>query len=228
MGADDAAAAQPEPGAVWCILVAAGSGRRFGGAKQFRRLAGRRVVDLAAATASACCDGVVVVMPPGSQEPLPPGVLGAVGGETRSASVRAGLAEVPDAAQVVLVHDAARPLASAALFGRVVAAVRAGAAAAVPVVEVVDSVRRVGAGPLDRSDLRAVQTPQGFDAAVLRRAHADGGEATDDAALVEDVGGVVELVEGERENLKLTEAVDLVVAEALLAHRDAAGGDSSA
>ena len=149
------------------------------------------------------------------------------GGATRSASVRAGLAAVPDGAAVVLVHDAARPLATEALFERVVAAVRAGAAAAVPAVPVVDTIRRLDGGVVDRDLLRAVQTPQGFDAAVLRDVHRTEPDASDDAGLVEAAGGHVELVEGERENLKLTDPIDAVVAEALLAARSgfADGGD---
>lgn len=214
---------------VWCIVVAAGSGSRFGGAKQFEVLAGDRVVDRSVATAAACCDGVVVVLPPGAATgDAPPGVDRAVaGGASRSASVRAGLEALPSEARVVLVHDAARPLAGEQLFRRVVDAVRAGAAAVVPVVDVIDTVRSVDGGVVDRTRLRAVQTPQGFDAATLRRAHAAGGDATDDAGLVEAIGAQVTLVDGERTNLKLTEPADLVVAEALLAERDRVGGDSS-
>jgi 2-C-methyl-D-erythritol 4-phosphate cytidylyltransferase/2-C-methyl-D-erythritol 2,4-cyclodiphosphate synthase len=208
-------------GDVWCIVVAAGSGRRFGGAKQFGLLAGRRVVDRSVEVAAGCCDGVVVVLPAaaiGTADAVVPGASAVVpGGTTRAESVRAGLAAVPDGAAVVLVHDAARPLATPSLYGRVVAAVRDGAAAVVPAVPVVDTVRSVGTGGVvDRELLRAVQTPQGFPADGLRAAHAAGGEATDDASLVESAGGRVELVEGERTNLKLTGPEDLVVAEALL------------
>lgn len=214
-------------GEVWCIVVAAGAGRRFGGAKQFELLAGERVLDRSVAAARAACDGIVVVMPPDATgDDVPPGVVAAPGGPTRSASVRAGLAAVPRSAQVVLVHDAARPLASPELFERVVAAVRAGATAVVPAVEVVDSVRRVGGGPVDRTELRAVQTPQGFAAGALRAAHAGGGDATDDATLVEAAGHRVVLVPGERTNLKLTDPVDLDLAAALLARVDRGGGDS--
>src|SRR5438132_4449459 len=93
-------------GAVWSIVVAAGSGTRFGGPKQFASLLGRRVLDWSVAAAAAVSDGVVVVLPPDRLEP------GAVaGGATRSASVRAGLAAVPTAADVIVVHDAARPVA---------------------------------------------------------------------------------------------------------------------
>jgi len=206
---------------VWAIVVAAGRGSRFGGTKQFGPLGGRRVVDWCLAAAGASCDGVVVVMPADALEP------GAVaGGATRSASVRAGLAAVPASAEVVVVHDAARPLAGADLFERVVAAVRGGADAAVPGLALGDTVKRVRDGwvqeTLDRGTLVAVQTPQAFRAAVLRQAHADGGDATDDAALVEAGGGVVAVVAGDPRNLKITGPDDLVVAAALLARRRSA------
>jgi 2-C-methyl-D-erythritol 4-phosphate cytidylyltransferase len=116
---------------------------------------------------------------------------------------------------VVLVHDGARPLADTALFSRVIAAVRAGADAVVPVVPVVDTIRSLDGGAVDRSRLVAVQTPQGFRAEALRAAHRGGGEATDDATLVEAIGGKVVLVDGDRRNLKITEPDDLVVARAL-------------
>ena len=141
------------------------------------------------------------------------------GGTTRSESVRAGLAATPDDADVIVVHDAARPLATGALFSAVTTAVVGGADGAVPVVAVTDTIRRTDSGTLDRSRLRAVQTPQAFRADVLRRAHLGGAEATDDAALVDAVGGKIRLVEGERGNLKITEPGDLAVAEALLAAR---------
>jgi 2-C-methyl-D-erythritol 4-phosphate cytidylyltransferase len=115
----------------------------------------------------------------------------------------------------VLVHDSARPLATAELYGRVVEALNAGAAAVVPVVPVADTIRRVAGGVVDRADLRAVQTPQGFRADVLRAAHAAGGDATDDAGLVEALGHPIVMVEGDPVNRKITTADDLVVARAL-------------
>lgn len=125
-------------GEVWAIVVAGGSGTRFGGAKQFEDLAGRRVLDWAVAAARSVCDGVVTVLPADRLE------AGArAGGASRSASVRAGLAAVPAAAEIVVVHDAARPLAGGELFERVVAAVRDGAAAAVPVLAITDTVKRL-------------------------------------------------------------------------------------
>ena len=146
-------------------------------------------------------------------------VIVTTGGSTRSESVRAGIAEVPEDAEVIVVHDAARPLAGDALFAAVTAAVVSGADGAVPAVPVTDTIRHTDSGPLDRSQLRAVQTPQAFRADLLRRAHASGGEATDDAALVEAAGGKVRLVDGEPDNIKITAPGDLHVAEALLAAR---------
>ena len=204
-------------------MVAAGTGTRFGGAKQYAALGARRVLDHAIEVAVSRSDGVVVVTPPdGAESPASAidGVDAVVsGGATRSASVRAGLAAVPDDAEVVVVHDAARPLAGADLFDATVAAVRAGADGAIPAVPVTDSLRHRSAGPVDRDELVAVQTPQAFAATTLRAAHAAAPEATDDAAVVEAVGGRIELVAGDRWNLKITEPDDLVVAAALLAAR---------
>lgn len=149
-------------------------------------------------------------------------VVVTAGGATRSESVRAGIAAVPDEAEVIVVHDAARPLATGALFTAVTSAVAAGADGAVPVVPVTDTVRHTDNVPLDRSRLRAVQTPQAFRADALRRAHEEAPEATDDATLVESTGGKLSLVDGEPDNLKITTPGDLGVAEALLAARSAA------
>lgn len=219
------AMAGEESAAVWCVVVSAGSGTRFGGPKHLADLAGSTVLDRSVATASATCDGVVVVLAPGAEGPVSGASSVVGGGSSRSESVANGLAAVPEDAAVVLVHDAARPLASPALFERVIAAVRSGADAVVPVVSVIDTIRHVRNGTVDRDELRAVQTPQGFRAAVLRSAHAGGGQATDDASLVEATGGTVVLVDGERWNMKITEPTDLAVAAALVAG-DAAGGDS--
>jgi len=127
------------------------------------------------------------------------------------------LAAVPTSAEVILVHDGARPLADDGIYSGVVSAVRSGADSAVPAVPVTDTIRRHGGGVVDRSELAAVQTPQGFSAGILRAAHASGREATDDATLVEASGGTVVLVPGDPRNLKLTTPEDLLVAEAFLA-----------
>jgi 2-C-methyl-D-erythritol 4-phosphate cytidylyltransferase len=177
------------------------------------------VLARAVVSAAAVSDGVVVVVSAKRRTEVS-GVLSAVGGveaivdggATRSASVRCGLAAVPDDAGVVLVHDGARPLATPGLFRRVADAVLAGADAVVPGVPVTDSLRTAGGGVVARDGVIAVQTPQGFSADSLRAAHAGGGEASDDATLVEAAGGTVVVVEGEPANLKITRPADLDLA----------------
>jgi 2-C-methyl-D-erythritol 4-phosphate cytidylyltransferase len=204
----------------WAIVVAAGGGSRFGAAKQFSSLGGETVLDRSVGVARSACDGVIVVLPADAAWDAPAGVERAAGGATRSDSVRAGLALVPADADVVVVHDAARPLASARLFERVVRAVAGGADGAVPALPIADTVKRVDGDrvveTVARDALVGVQTPQAFRAEVLRAVHRVGGVDTDDAALVEAAGGSVVIVEGERRNLKLTLADDLALAEALL------------
>ena len=208
-------------GAVWGIVVAAGRGDRFGAPKQFCDLAGTRVVDRSVATASAVCDAVVVVLPDAMEWDGAPVVAAVVGGATRSESVRAGLGAVPDDVDVIVVHDAARPLASRDLFAAVIAAVRDGADAAVPGVSVADTLKRIDGvdvvATVARDDLVAAQTPQAFRASALRAAHANADDASDDAALVEAFGGRVVVVTGETANLKITTPADLVVAAVSLA-----------
>jgi 2-C-methyl-D-erythritol 4-phosphate cytidylyltransferase len=195
---------------VWAIVVAAGSGERFGGPKQFELLGERTVVDHAAAVAREVADGVVIVVP-GDRVAAPDEVAG---GATRSESVRLGLAAVPPEADVIVVHDGARPFASAALYRAVIAAVQAGADGAVPgidvsdTIKVVDDARTVVSTP-DRATLVAVQTPQAFRGTILRAAHAGSAEGTDDAALVEHAGGRIVVVPGEADNRKVTVAADL-------------------
>ena len=219
---------------MWAIVVAGGSGRRFGSRKQFLPLAGRQVAAWSVRAARSVADGVVLVVPAdtASDEGLPkPGASGdagfgathvVTGGATRSASVRAGMAAVPMDADIIIVHDAARPLAGVSLFAAVVEAVRTkGVDGAIPVVPVSDTLKRVEDGRIvetvSRDGLVAIQTPQAFVAAALRAAHVDGGEATDDAGLLEASGLVVGTVEGDPRNLKLTRPEDLALAEALLA-----------
>lgn len=201
-------------------MVAAGSGSRFGGPKQYAPLAGRRVLDWSIDAARSVADGVVLVVAADAEDADEPAVDAVVvGGATRSASVRAGLAVVPSDAGVVLVHDAARPLATHSLFRAVVDAVLSGVEVAVPVVPVFDTVTDMAGNNLDRDAMRAVQTPQGFAAATLRSVHSAAPEATDDAGLVLGGGGRLRQIQGERWNLKITEAEDLLVAETLLEHR---------
>jgi 2-C-methyl-D-erythritol 4-phosphate cytidylyltransferase/2-C-methyl-D-erythritol 2,4-cyclodiphosphate synthase len=205
---------------VWAIVVAGGTGNRFGRPKQFETIAGVTLLGLSAQMARAHCDGVVVVLPAGRD--VPPDVDAdrvVEGGDTRSASVRSGLAVVPVEASVIVVHDAARPLATSALFAAVIEPVLDGADAALPGTPLADTVRRIGGGTVDRNELLAVQTPQAFAAAVLRQAHASGADASDDAALVEQAGGEVVVVPGETTNLKVTHPEDLLVAEAIVRGR---------
>ena len=226
---------------VWAIVVAAGEGNRFGGAKQFQPLGDRCVIDWAVHGAARCCQGVVVVLPEArtvgddawAPSPVPSGcgggeVVVVAGGVLRSDSVRCGLSRVPGDAAIVLVHDGARPLAGDSVFTRVIQAVRDGADAAVPVIDLTDTIRRRSGGIADRSEFVAVQTPQAFRADVLRAAHTAGADATDDATLVEASGATVTMVAGDSRNLKITEPHDLAVAEVLLraGHgSDPAGGD---
>jgi 2-C-methyl-D-erythritol 4-phosphate cytidylyltransferase len=210
-------------GTVWAVIVAAGDGRRFGRQKQFATLGGKLVVAWSIAAARPNVDGLVLVVPPDrlADVAVHAGAdLVVAGGASRSESVRAGIGVVPVDAEVILVHDAARPFATPELFGAMVAAVRSGHIAAIPGVPVLDTIKRVADGvvvaTLDRAELVAVQTPQAFRADALRAAHASGHEATDDAALLEAAGYAVVVVEGELSNRKLTDAGDLDLFEHLV------------
>ncbi|MHB8682259.1 MAG: 2-C-methyl-D-erythritol 4-phosphate cytidylyltransferase [Acidimicrobiales bacterium] len=201
------------------MVVAGGGGERFGGPKQFAMLAGRPLVAWAVDAARPVSEGVVVVLPADRLGSAYSADVAVAGGESRSDSVRAGLAQVPHDAEVIVVHDGARPLASAALFRAVVRAVAEGADGAVPALAVADTLKRVEdgrvVGTVSRHGIMAVQTPQAFRAAVLRAAHADGGDATDDAGLVERAGATVRVVPGDPRNLKVTTPSDLEVVQAL-------------
>lgn len=215
-------AGDPARSKVWSIVVAAGSGLRFGARKQFLLLGGVSVLERSVGTAAAVSDGVVVVVPAdaidgeGIANTVDAELIAVAGGRTRAESVRAGLAHVPADCDVVLVHDAARPLASAELFAAVVDAVEAGAEAVVPGMAIADTVRHRDTGVVDRTSLVAVQTPQGFPAGVLRRAHDSSHDATDDATLAEQVGASVVVIAGEATNRKITDSVDLIAAEAIV------------
>ena len=195
---------------IWTVVVAAGSGTRFGGPKQFETLGDRRVMDWSVAIAREASDGVVVVLPAEVAEQEG----GVAGGPTRSESVRNGLAAVPKNATIICIHDAARPFANEDDFARVIEAVANGADGAVPAIPVADTIKVVDdTGQVirtpSRGSLRAVQTPQAFRAETLRRAHASRGESTDDAALVEAEGGKVVVVDGDVLNRKITTRDDL-------------------
>lgn len=211
---------------VWVIVVAAGSGSRFGGPKLSSLVGGWTVLDRSLAAACVHADGIVVVTAPATIFDVGSfggPVVRTSGGATRSASVRAGLACVPAEVGIVVVHDAARPLAEPPLFKAVIEAVRAGADAATTAIPVVDTVKRVRGTDvvetLDRSTLVAVQTPQAFRASALRDAHAGGADATDDAGLIEQSGGRVVVVDGDVRNRKLTTVDDLELLNRFVADR---------
>jgi 2-C-methyl-D-erythritol 4-phosphate cytidylyltransferase len=217
---------------VWSIVVAGGTGSRFGAPKQYALIGGRPVLEWAVDACRPGSAGVVLVLPLDAADLADSDSYGADttvrGGATRADSVRCGLAAVPAAADVIVVHDAARPLASRALFDAVVAALDGGDVdGAVPGMRPSDTIKAVDAtgrvtSTLDRAGLVAVQTPQAFRAAALRLGHelaAAGAAATDDAMLVEAVGGRVLVVPGEPGNLKITAPDDLDTAERLLAER---------
>ncbi len=232
------------------VVPAAGRGERLGpGAPKALRLLGgvpmlvhavralatARSVDLVVIAAPE--DGVadvVALLAAHNLLDASPGVAPSMvvsGGETRQDSVARALVSLPVEVDVVLVHDAARPLVPSSLIDAVAAAVRAGAPAVVPGIPVADTIKQVDAdgtvvATLDRSALRAIQTPQGFARAVLTAAHAASdpdAPATDDAGLVEAQGVAVLVVPGDEEAFKVTRPIDLVLAEAVLARRRAAG-----
>lgn len=238
------------------VIPAAGRGVRLGpGApKALRALSGTPMLVHAvrAMARSRAVSLVVVVAPPdGAAEvrnliddyalPETTDLLVVPGGETRQESVRLGLAALPDDIGIVLVHDAARPLVPVDMVDAVAAAVRDGAPAVVPALPVADTVKEVEprtgtaagepepvVGTPERARLRAVQTPQGFDRAVLAEAHEkvvlEGDGATDDAGMVERLGVPVVVVPGHEEAFKVTRPLDLVLAEAVLARRRATDG----
>jgi 2-C-methyl-D-erythritol 4-phosphate cytidylyltransferase len=235
------------------IVPAAGRGERLGpgGPKALRDLAGLPLLVHAVRALGEArgLSEVVVVAPPDDVDAVRTLLRGdtvlqttdvriqvVAGGPTRQASVARGLAALGESIDVVLVHDAARPLVPAELVDRVVSAVRAGAEAVIPVLPVADTIKQVDAGgrveaTIDRSVLRAVQTPQGFARSVLEQAHAaassaaadEGSAATDDAGLVERWGATVLAIPGAEEAFKVTRPIDLMLAEAVLARRRAGG-----
>jgi 2-C-methyl-D-erythritol 4-phosphate cytidylyltransferase len=212
---------------VWAILVAAGRGERLGSdkPKAFAKLKDQVLLaePLRRLDESDWIDAIVLVAPPGWEEPaillaeeLGCGKVSAcvTGGERRSDSVRAGMAEVPADAVVALVHDAARPFLPEEVIERVLAPLSEGWDGAVPGLPVSDTLKRVASDgtveeTVSRDGLWAVQTPQAFAADVLRRAVASGADATDCAGLVEASGGRVKVVEGDARLLKVTTADDL-------------------
>jgi 2-C-methyl-D-erythritol 4-phosphate cytidylyltransferase len=219
---------------VWALVVAAGAGERLGidRPKAFAVLGGRPLLaeSLDRLDRSPWIDAIVVAAAPGWEEPsillseelATTKVVSCVtGGATRAESVRTALADVPEEALVVLVHDAARPLVDDSVIERVLGRLGEGFEGAVPALPVSDTVKRVEHGVVTetvaRDDLVAAQTPQAFLAPALRRAFAgDLAGATDCASLVERTGGRVAVVEGDRRLLKVTTLEDLALVESWL------------
>ena len=221
---------------VWAVLAAAGSGDRLGAdrPKAFARLGDEPLLaqSLKRLDDSEWVDFIVVAAPPGWEEPaiLLAEELGCskvsacvTGGATRGESVARALAEVPEDAAVVLVHDAARPLVSDDVIERVLTALNEGWDGALPALRLADTIKRVDdegriVETLNRDELRAVQTPQAFVASVLRDAYAKGdiAVATDCSSLVEARGGRLKVVEGDPKLIKITDAADLGRIAALL------------
>ncbi len=202
------------------ILVAAGSGDRFGRPKAFVELDGQTLLARSAARFDGFFAKIAVLRLPDLDQTRLPGWTLVAGGARRRDSVAAGLAALPPEVDLVLIHDAARPLVSDEVIARVrEAAEQRGAA--IPVLAVTDTLKRtdgdVVAGTVDRAGLVAVQTPQGFSRELLERAlAASERDATDEAGLVEDLGETVCTVPGDPANVKVTVPADLAVARAYL------------
>lgn len=225
------------------VIAAAGAGERLGAGepKALTTVASRSLVVHAvrAAVAARVVDVIVVSSPPGRAatlradlaQHLPSGLDVHVtdGGASRQDSVRLAIEILPLSAEIILVHDAARCLAPPSLFRDIVAAVESGSDAVVPVLPVVDTLKRVDGDRVidtpDRSALRAVQTPQGFRAVTLLKAHRmavehDMPSSTDDAGLVEAMGGTVHVIPGSDDAFKVTRPADVLFAEAVAAARE--------
>lgn len=212
------------------VIVAAGSGARFGGLKQFALLAGRPLVEWSceAFQGHPQVDDIVLVLPdPAEKESWAerfPKIIDVVpGGRRRQDSVRAGFERLDaDRTGIVLIHDGARPLVSAGVIDRVLEAARR-KGAAVPIVSIEDTLKEIESDrivrTLDRSRIGRVQTPQGFAYALLERALASASEAevsgTDEASLVERLGEPVTVVSGDPRNIKITTPLDLITAKAI-------------
>jgi 2-C-methyl-D-erythritol 4-phosphate cytidylyltransferase len=219
---------------VWAVIVAAGRGERLGldRPKAFAKLNDRPLLaeSLERLERSEWIDSIVVAAPPDWEEPVillaeelgcGKVVAAVAGGDTRAASVRAGLSEVAEDAAVVLVHDAARPVLAEDVIERLLTTLNEGWDGVVPGLPIADTVKRVDRDEVvetvDRSTLVVSQTPQAFVWPVLRQAAADAEEATDCSALVEARGGRVKVVPGDRRLVKITDAADLELGEQWLA-----------
>ena len=213
------------------IIAAAGSGERFGATlpKALITLGNRTLIEHAVAALAPIASEIVICAPAGYekqiQELVGADITVVTGGTTRSDSVRAGITALTGNNKYVLVHDAARALASTQLAKNVLAALEKGEVAVIPGLELIDTVKSVDSSghvtsTPDRASLRRVQTPQGFDLEILKKAHSSGANATDDGALVEAIGHKVLIINGEERALKITTPADLATALSTL-------GDSS-
>ncbi len=257
---------------IWIILVAGGSGARFGSFKQFADISGKTVLEWSLKAALSITPNLVVVLPhqakdsktknqaakapKGStsadnlqdflEDANPPWnteswnteflknakpikdakeIFATTGGTTRSESVRAGLKKIEsmgklESAEIILIHDVVRPLADRKIFSAVIEAVQNGADAAVPAISANDTVHTTSSEILDRQSLLLLQTPQAFKAEVIYEIHKSNPEATDDVSLCIKANKKVEYIKGSSQNLKITTAEDLPIAEALLINRE--------
>lgn len=210
-------------GYIAAIIAAAGSGNRYGAdiPKALIKLGNRTLVEHAVAMISPVVDQVIVTAPATYlsefQAILGDSVTVVAGGQTRSESVRAGLANVSSDAKYLLIHDAARALASTDLATRIIKALENGEVAVIPGIAQIDTIKSVDlngyvTGTPVRNELRNIQTPQGFEISVLTAAHLNNGEGTDDASLVESAGYKVLVIDGEERALKITTPTDIATA----------------
>jgi len=209
------------------IIPAGGSGERLGAKipKALVQLAGRTLIEHAVSQMAPIADQIIVAAPAGLEAQFQ-ALLGSevtivTGGITRTESVNAALKQVSEDSQYVLVHDAARPLASTDLARRIIRELQSGADAVIPGLKVADTIKRVNVDGFvtktpNRAKLRAIQTPQGFTFETLRAAHKSQSEATDDAALVEELDIPVKVILGEDRALKITTPDDLIRANRFL------------
>ncbi len=206
-------------GPVWAVVLAGGRGTRFGRLKQFEPLGGVRLIDRTVATSRRTCDRVALVLPPGVEWDGPEVDALALGGDHQSESMRAALAVVPADAAVIVATDPAHPLAPDRIYLDVIAAVRAGADGAVPVLPLLEVVQRVVDGrvveTLPKEDAVITQAPHAFRAHALRDAHADRPRPVENSGLLVDRGYRVVAVPGDPANLHVATAADLAVMERL-------------
>ena len=209
------------------IIAAAGSGERFKAKipKALIHLGDKTLLEHAVARIAPAVQQIIVTAPAGYEDQIRSlvgdDIVVVTGGATRSESVRLGLAAVDSAAGFILVHDAARSLASTGLAQSIIASLQSGEVAVIPGLAEVDTVNVIGndgyvLSTPDRAMLRTIQTPQGFQAAILREAHQQSGEATDDATLVSKLGHKVKVIAGEEAAMKITTPADLAIAMTFL------------